>query len=81
VSQWQNGAPRCRLLSHLLGLKAAHDARDCTAFSPVLEGFIYYDLMMYSDKCQIEVDVVIANRLSQQSLPMGSMAEHTPPLP
>jgi predicted AAA+ superfamily ATPase len=64
------------LLSHLLGLKAARVARDRTAFGPVLECFVYgellrlaswaddsYDLMMYRDKDQLEVDVVIANSL------------------
>jgi predicted AAA+ superfamily ATPase len=64
------------LLSHLLGLKAAHVASDRTAFGPVLECFVYgellrlsswaddsYDLMMYRDKDQVEVDVVIANSL------------------
>jgi predicted AAA+ superfamily ATPase len=51
-------------------------ARDRTAFGPVLECFVYgellrlaswaddsYDLMMYRDKDQLEVDVVIANSL------------------
>lgn len=64
------------LLSHLLGLKAARVASDRTAFGPVLECFAYgellrlaswaddsYDLMMYRDKDQLEVDVVIANSL------------------
>ena len=66
------------LLSHLLGLKAARVASDRTAFGPVLECFVYgellrlaswaddsYDLMMYRDKDQLEVDVVIANGLGQ----------------
>jgi predicted AAA+ superfamily ATPase len=66
------------LLSHLLGLKAARVARDRTAFGPVLECFAYgellrlaswaddsYDLMVYRDKDQLEVDVVIANGLGQ----------------
>jgi predicted AAA+ superfamily ATPase len=66
------------LLSHLLSLKAARVASDRTAFGPVLECFAYgellrlsnwaedsYDLMMYRDKDQLEVDVVIANGLGQ----------------
>ncbi len=66
------------LLSHLLGLKAAQVASDRTAFGPVLECFVYgellrlaswaddsYDLMMYRDKDQLEVDVVIANSLGR----------------
>jgi predicted AAA+ superfamily ATPase len=64
------------LLSHLLGLKTARVASDRTAFGPVLECFACgellrlaswaddsYDLMMYRDKDQMEVDVVIANSL------------------
>lgn len=66
------------LLSHLLGLKAARMASDRTVFGPVLECFVYgellrlaswahdsYDLMMYRDKDQLEVGVVIANGLGQ----------------
>lgn len=66
------------LLSHLLGLKAARMARDRTVFGPVLECFVYgellrlaswahasYDLMIYRDKDQLEVSVVIANGLGQ----------------
>jgi predicted AAA+ superfamily ATPase len=66
------------LLSHLLGLKAARVASDRTAFGTVVECFAYgellrlaswaddsYDLMMYRDKDQLEVDVVIANGLGQ----------------
>ena len=66
------------LLSHLLGLKAARVASDRTAFGPVLECFAYgellrlsswaedsFNLMMYRDKDQLEVDVVIANGLGQ----------------
>jgi predicted AAA+ superfamily ATPase len=66
------------LLSHLLGLKAARVASDRTAFGPVLECFVYgellrlaswaddsYDLLIYRDKDQLEVDVVIANGLAQ----------------
>ena len=66
------------LLSHLLALKAARVASDRTAFGPVLECFVYgellrlaswavdsYDLLIYRDKDQLEVDVVIANGLAQ----------------
>jgi predicted AAA+ superfamily ATPase len=66
------------LLSHLLCLKAARVASDRTASGPVLEWFAYgelprlaswaddsYDRMVYRDKDQLEVDVVIATGLAQ----------------
>ena len=66
------------LLSALLGLRLAGLATNRTAFGPALECFVYaellrlaswsddtYDLMMYRDKDQIEVDVVIANGIGQ----------------
>lgn len=64
------------LLSALLGLRLAALPTHRTAFGPALECFVYgellrlaswsddtYDLMMYRDKDQLEVNVVIANRL------------------
>lgn len=66
------------LLSALLGLRLAGLATNRTAFGPALECFVYgellrlaswsddtFDLMMYRDKDQIEVDVVIANGLGE----------------
>lgn len=66
------------LLSALLRLRLAGFARNRTAFGPVLECFVYaellrlaswseddFDLLMYRDKDQLEVDVVIANGLGQ----------------
>jgi len=66
------------LLSALLGLRLAALPTHRTAFGPALECFVYsellrlaswsddtYDLMMYRDKDQLEVDVVIANGLGE----------------
>ena len=74
------------LLSALLGLRLAGLVSNRTAFGPALECYVYaellrlaswseesYELFMYRDKDQLEVDVVIANGLGQ-TLPMGSLA-------
>jgi predicted AAA+ superfamily ATPase len=66
------------LLSALLGLKLEGVALKRTSFGPALECFVYaellrlaswseetFDLMMYRDKDQMEVDVVIANGIGQ----------------
>ena len=66
------------LLSALLGLKLAGVASNRTSFGPALECFVVaellrlaswsdetYDLMMYRDKDQMEVDVVMADGLGQ----------------
>jgi predicted AAA+ superfamily ATPase len=66
------------LLSALLGLRLAGLVTNRTAFGPALECYIYaellrlaswsedsYELFMYRDKDQREVDVVIANGLGQ----------------
>ncbi|MFM7465430.1 MAG: ATP-binding protein, partial [Cyanobium sp.] len=66
------------LLSALLGLRLATLTSNRTAFGPALECFVYaellrlaswsddtYHLMMYRDKDQLEVDVVIANGLGE----------------
>ena len=66
------------LLSALLGLRLAGLVTNRTAFGPALECYVYaellrlaswsedsYELFMYRDKDQLEVDVVIANRLGQ----------------
>ncbi len=62
------------LLSALLGLRLAGLVTNRTAFGPALECYVYaellrlaswsedsYELFMYRDKDQLEVDVVIAN--------------------
>ena len=66
------------LLTALLGLRLAGIATNRTAFGPALECYVYaellrmaswsgeaYDLLMYRDKDQLEVDVVIANEVGQ----------------
>ncbi len=66
------------LLSALLGLRLAGLVTNRTAFGPALECYVYaellrlaswsedsYELFMYRDKDQLEVDVVIANRHGQ----------------
>ena len=66
------------LLSALLGLRLAGLVTNRTAFDPALECYVYaellrlaswsedsYELFMYRDKDQLEVDVVIANGLGQ----------------
>ena len=66
------------LLSALLGLRLAGLVTNRSAFGPALECYVYaellrlaswsedsYELFMYRDKDQLEVDVVIANGLGQ----------------